>query len=57
MNDKIKKLTVYLNSLQSKLSDAIPSKHSHRPETYRQFLRNEIQTTKAKLDTLKLGER
>jgi hypothetical protein len=57
MNDKIKKLNTYLSSLQAKLSDPTPLKHLGRPIQYRQFLQNEIQSTKSKLDSLKLGEK
>jgi len=56
-NKKIS-LTKYLNSLMDRLngslSGAIPEKHLHRPDSYKQYLTREIATIKNKLEADKL---
>lgn len=48
--EKKASLTKYLNSMQDKLTSKIPEKHIHSPESYKNFLKNEIRMVKGKLD-------
>jgi hypothetical protein len=50
----LKRLTKYLDQVKSRLSDDVPPKHKHRPESYKRYLENEKSTTEAKIDQLKL---
>lgn len=52
--EKIVSLTKHLVATQDKLSAQIPDKHKDHPESYKQFLLREIESTKTKLDAAKL---
>jgi len=52
--DKLLKLEKYLSQMQDKLNSPIPPKHANHPESYKQFLRNEISTVKTKIESAKL---
>jgi hypothetical protein len=48
--EKEKSLTKYLQDLNHKLTSPVPEKHKGHPQTYHNFLRLEIKSTKSKLD-------
>ena len=54
--DVLKKALAYLNQQKDRLSAPVPEKHVGHPETYRQYLRNEIKAKEAQIEALKLGE-
>ena len=55
--EKVQKLTKYVNDLNNRLSNTtLPAKQVNRPDSYKQFLQNEIKAASAKLETLKMSE-
>lgn len=52
--DKLVKLKVYISSLKDRLAAPTPEKHKLHPESFKQFLRNEIATAEAKIEATKL---
>lgn len=56
MNDKIKKLEIYVKQLQERLTSPVPTKHKHRPEAFKEYLIWEISCTQRKIDTLRLAK-
>ena len=52
--DKLKKLDKYLASLEDRVNSAIPLKHKNHPESYKRFLKNEIDTVKRQIADAKL---
>jgi len=52
--DEIQRLETYINKLKDSLSSAVPSKHKNRVEQYKQYLTNEIEMHKAKIERMKL---
>ncbi len=55
-NDKLTRLTRYVDDLKNKLTSPVPQKRAKSPETYKTFLRREIETHSRKIDELKLIE-
>jgi hypothetical protein len=51
---KLESLTKYLVDLKNKLTSPIPAKHVNSPETYKAFLKHEIEMVEAKLEAAKL---
>jgi hypothetical protein len=54
-NEKLITLSKYLEDLKNRLSGAVPPKHANHPETYKNFLRNEISAANKKLEEIKLS--
>lgn len=52
--DQLAKLKVYVSSLKDRLSAPTPEKHKLHPETFKQFLRNEIATAESKIEAARL---
>lgn len=52
--EKLIKLTKYMNDLSDKLNASIPDKHKDSPNTYKNFLKHEINLVKSKLEAAKL---
>lgn len=52
-DDKLKRLLKYKEDVEQKLSSPIPPKHVQHPDTYKQFLRNELATTESSINKLK----
>lgn len=52
--EKIKKLTRYLASLESKDSSHIPEKHVLHPKEYKQFIEREMTAVKRQISDLTL---
>jgi hypothetical protein len=48
-----KRLRTYEQLLLNRLNDAVPEKHKHREASFRQFLKNELATVRAKLNAVK----
>lgn len=58
-NDKLNKLTKYVNDMRSKLSDPVPAKHASKSDggaAYKAFLQREIDTHQRKIDDLRMNE-
>lgn len=47
------KLQKYAEHLKSRQESALPEKHKHRPDTYKQFLERELKVVNAKIDQIK----
>lgn len=47
--EKFVTMTKYAEQLRSRLTDPLPIKHTHRHESYRQFLKNELEAVSKKL--------
>lgn len=54
--ETIKRLSQYKQLLENRLEAPTPEKHKDHPETFKRFLKNEIEAVKAKLDAARLGE-
>jgi len=52
--EKIVSLEKYLDHLKSRLKDEVPPKHKKHPNTFKQFLNNEIRIVSAALEKAKL---
>lgn len=52
--EKIGSLTKYVNGLKDKLANPVPHKKRGTLESYKQFLKNEIDAVVVKLDAAKL---
>jgi len=52
--DKLNSLVKYASQLKDKLEAPTPSKHLHRPEAYKRFLKHEIAIAERKIESLKL---
>lgn len=52
--EKIIKLKKHLSLMQEKLDSPIPIKHANRAESYKRFLRNEIDAVKKVLEIVAL---
>jgi len=52
--EKLVSLSKYLGGLKDKLANPIPHKNRGSLATYKQFLKNEIETVSAKLEAAKL---
>lgn len=58
-NDRLIKLTKYVNDMKSKLSDAAPPKHAGKSDNglaYKNFLKREITMHQKQIDDLKMNE-
>ncbi len=52
--DKLVSLTKYLEHLKDRLKAPTPPKHANHPDTFRNFLNNEISIVTKQLDAAKL---
>lgn len=52
--EKLISLNKYLQELANRLASPVTKKHDRHPETYKQFLKNEISSVQKKLDDAKL---
>jgi hypothetical protein len=52
--EKLKSLKTYKALLESRLAGPVPAKHVGHPESFKQFLRNELATVTVKLEDAKL---
>lgn len=54
MNNKLKNLEKHLQEVKNKLSEQTPAKHKSHPETYKNFLTNEVKLTQNTINRLKV---
>lgn len=52
--EKVVSLTKYLDRLNDKLTSPVTKKHTHHPDSFKQFLKREIDMVKAKLEVARL---
>ncbi len=52
--DKKESLVKYQTQLANKLTDKVPSKHEGHPETYKEYLKRELQSVTDQLEAAKL---
>jgi hypothetical protein len=53
--DRSTDLSKYLAHLQIRLNQAVPEKHKHRPDVFKNWLKLEIRRTNAKLEEFELN--
>ncbi len=53
--EKLTSLVKYQSSLKERLNSIVlPEKHTHRPESYKHFLKNELRLVTNKIEAAKL---
>lgn len=55
-NNKADVLQRYVDDLSGRLTAPVPAKHAGAPEAYREYIRREIASHKAKVDALRFSE-
>ncbi len=55
--EKMVSLVAYIADCKSKLSSAVPVKHKDHPESYKNFLKKEIEDTTKKVDSYLLSDK
>lgn len=52
--DQVAKWTVYRDSIHSRLTSPVPTKHVARPDQFKEFLKRELRMVQAKIDSAKM---
>lgn len=52
--EKLMSLIKYQTQLKDRLVSDIPAKHTRRPDSFKQFLKNELETVSVKIEAAKL---
>lgn len=53
--EKLNSLVKYQSSLKDRLTSDIPKKHTHRPDSYKHYLKNELRLVTNKIEAAKLA--
>ena len=54
--ERLKKAQIYLDKQKDRLVAPVPKKHVSHPESFREYLRNEIKAAEAAVDGLLLND-
>ncbi len=52
-DDKVQKLTKYAEHIKQRLNSAVPERHTHRPQVFKDMLKLDLKKTIAKIEKLK----
>ena len=52
-NDKVARLQKYVEFLKQRLNGAVPERHAHRPEVFKEMIQLDLKKTQFQIDKLK----